>query len=149
MLLLGLGNSVGFGIMIAYLNLLSAKFDRSLQFTQFVVFINAIPIIGRFINATFLITKVHYIRIFHVMLAQIAAYIFLITAMVSADEDIGIPCATAACVIFMFAKSIGEATIVGFMKALPQELIATYGTGTGLSDCFATLVMLMMVNFGI
>ena len=58
-------------------------------------------------------------RIFYVMLAQILAYIFLIIAMVSADDDVGIPCATLACIIFMTAKSIGEATIVGFMKALP------------------------------
>ena len=83
------------------------------------------------------------------MLAQLAAYLFLIIAMVSGNEDIGIPCATIACIIYMFAKSIGEATIVGFLKALPQELIATYGTGTGLSDCLATGIMMSMVNFGI
>ena len=38
---------------------------------------------------------------------------------------------------------------MGYLKALPQELIATYGMGTGLSSCVSTGVMLSMVNFGI
>ena len=84
------------------------------------------------------------------MVAQIVAYIFLIVAMIAGDNStVAMPCATSACIIFMFCRSIGEATIVGFMKALPQELIATYGTGTGLSDCIATGVILTMINFGI
>ena len=61
----------------------------------------------------------HYYRIFNVMIAQFVAYLFLIISMVKGDEDVGIPCATIAAIIFMFAKAIGEATIVGFMKALP------------------------------
>ena len=149
MLMLGIGNSVGYGVMIAYLQMISAKNDRTLQFTQFVVFIQAVPIIGRFINATFLIKKVHYLRIFQVMIGQLFAYLLLIIAMIAGSSPIAMPLATSACIIFMFCRAIGESTIVGFMKALPQELIATYGTGTGLSDCFATGVMLTMVNFGI
>ena len=53
------------------------------------------------------------------MLAQILAYTFLLVAMIKPNDDVGIPCATAACLLYMFAKTIGEATIVGFMKALP------------------------------
>ena len=138
--MLGLGNSFAFGIMLAYLNLLSAKFDRSLQYVQFVVFIQAVPIVARFLNATFFIRTAHYIRLFNVVIMQLISYFLLIISMIFFDEDIGILTATAATVIFAFAKVIGEATIVGFLKALPQELIATYGMGTGLSDCFSTCI---------
>ena len=69
--------------------------------------------------------------------------------MIAGDSSAAMPCATIACIIFMFCRATGEATIVGFMKALPQELIATYGTGTGLSDCIATGVILTMINFGV
>lgn len=140
MLLLGFGNSCGYGIMITYLLMLSSKFDRNLQYVQFVVFIQAVPIIGRFLNATYFIQTAHYIRLFNVIIMQVVAYLLLIVSMVCFDEDVGMLSATAACVLFAFARAIGEATIVGYLKALPQELIATYGMGSGLSDCFLTCV---------
>ena len=68
--------------------------------------------------------------------------------MIYPTEDLGCNLATCSLVSFMFAKAVGEATLVGYLKALPQELIATYGMGTGLSDCIATLVMMMAINFG-
>lgn len=103
MLLLGMGNSIGYGVMIAYLNMLSAKFDRSLQFYQFVVFIQAVPIIARFVNASFFIKTIHYLRLFLVIMVQLLAYILLIIAFVKPDDDVGIPCATFACVLYLFA----------------------------------------------
>jgi len=68
--------------------------------------------------------------------------------MVYASENVGCNLATLALIIFAFCKAVGEATLVGYMKALPQELIATYGMGTGLSDAIATGVMMMGINFG-
>ena len=68
--------------------------------------------------------------------------------MVYATENVGCNLATIALVLFAFCKAVGEATLVGYMKALPQELIATYGMGTGLSDALATGVMMMGINFG-
>ena len=142
MLLLGIGNSVGWGVMIAYLQLLSAKFDRTLQFTRFVVFVQAVPIIGRCLNATYWITIPHYIRMFYVVCFQCVSYGLLITTMIIPTETYGCNVATIAVTLFTFARVVGEATIVGYMKALPQELIATYGLGTGISDMLATCIML-------
>jgi len=56
MLFLGIANSTGYGIILAYLYLLSARWDRTLQYTQLIVFIQAVPIIGRFLNASYFLT---------------------------------------------------------------------------------------------
>ena len=68
MLFLGIANSAGYGIILAYLYLLSARWDRQLQYTQLIVFVQAVPIIGRFLNASYFITVQHYIRLFIVVL---------------------------------------------------------------------------------
>lgn len=62
---------------------------------------------------------------------------------------IGIPCASFSAILFQSAKTIGESTIVGYIKAIPQELICTFGTGTGIGDLFNTLTTLAIVHYGI
>ena len=78
----------------------------------------------------------HDLRMFYVSLSQICAYCLLFAAIVYPDELIGIPCASASAIIFQSSRAIGEATIVGYIKAIPQELICTFGTGTGIGDLF-------------
>lgn len=56
---------------------------------------------------------------FYVSLFMVIAYCFLAAAIVFPDDSIGIPCASFASLIFQATRAIGEATIVGFMKAIP------------------------------
>ena len=51
MLFIGFINNVGLGVMLAFLNQLSSNFDRNLQFAQFTVAVNAVPILARVMNA--------------------------------------------------------------------------------------------------
>ena len=75
-------------------------------------------------------------RLFYVSLFMIIAYCILYAAIMFPDEEVGIPCASLAALIFQGSRSIGEATIVGYIKAIPQELVPAFGTGTGLGDAF-------------
>ena len=52
------------------------------------------------------------------------------------EEAVGITCASISALFFQGARAIGEATVVGYIKAIPQELVCTFGTGTGLGDVF-------------
>ena len=70
-------------------------------------------------------------------------------AIVFPDESVGIPAASISTLIFSASRAIGESTVVGYVKAVPQELICTYGTGTGLGDLFQTLTTLMILNYGL
>ena len=65
------------------------------------------------------------------------------------NESIGIPCASLAALLMQASRAIGEATVVGYIKAIPQELVPAFGTGTGLGDGFQTLTTLAILHFGI
>ena len=104
------------------------------------VAVQAMPILARMYNANYLIQKPHDIRLFYVCMFQALAYSLLACAIVYPTESFGIPCASLAALIFQASRAIGEATIVGYIKAIPQELICTFGTGTGIGDMFQTVV---------
>ena len=58
-------------------------------------------------------------RVFLVSCFFIISYMLLAFAVFFPDETIGIPMASLAVIIYSFARSIGEATIVGYIKAIP------------------------------
>ena len=136
MFFLGFINNLGYGVIVAYLMFLSNKFERNLQFTQFMVAVNAMPILARMFNANYLITTPHILRIFYCCLIQIIAYCLLYIAIMFPNESVGIPVTSLAALIFQMARATGESTIMGYMKGIPQELVPIFGTGTGLGDTF-------------
>ena len=118
MLLIGFINNVGFGVMIAFLTKLSQMFDRNLQCAQFLVAVQAMPILARMFNSNYLIQTPHDLRLFYVSLFQVIAYCILSMAIMFPTESV-IPCASIAALIFQASRAIGESTIVGYIKAIP------------------------------
>lgn len=55
MLCIGLINNLGFGIAISFQSALASKWERNMQFAQFMVAVQAMPILARMINANYLI----------------------------------------------------------------------------------------------
>jgi len=47
------------------------------------------------------------------------------------------------------AKSLGTATIIGYIKAVPQEMIVTFCSGMGASSFFASFTTLVFIEFGL
>ena len=81
--------------------------------------VQAVPILARCMNAYYFIQIAHDIRVFIVACLFIVSYIILAFAFTFPDETIGIPFASLAVIIYAFARSIGEATIMGYIKAIP------------------------------
>jgi len=77
------------------------------------------PIMARMWNASSLIRTPHQVRLFYVSLAQIIAYMILYAAVMFPSESVGIPLASFAALLFQASRCIGEATVVGYMKAIP------------------------------
>ena len=86
MLAIGCINNVGFGVIISYQATLASKFDRNMQFAQFMVAIQAMPILARMFNANYLIQTPHDLRLFYVSLFQMIAFCFLFVAIMYPDE---------------------------------------------------------------
>ena len=77
------------------------------------------PILARMYNANYLIQTPHDLRLFYVSLTQMLGYALMACAIVYPDESIGIPSASIAALLFQASRAIGEATIVGYIKAIP------------------------------
>ena len=45
--------------------------------------------------------------------------------------------------------SLGNVTVVGFMKAFPAEVVVGFGSGTGLAGIFGSGLVLAARSFGI
>ena len=66
MLFIGCFNNIGFGVILAYLSQLSSQYNRNLQCAQFVVAVQAMPILARMFNSNYLIQTPHDLRLFYV-----------------------------------------------------------------------------------
>lgn len=77
------------------------------------------PILARMFNANYLIQTPHDLRLFYVSLFQVIAFCLLYVSIIYPDETIGMPCASLAALMFQGTRSIGEATVVGYIKAIP------------------------------
>ena len=100
--MLGIGfiNNVGYGVIIAFLTKLSQMYDRNLQCAQFLVAVQAMPILARMFNANYLINTPHDLRLFYVSLFQVVAYCILYMAIMFPSESVGIPAASMAALFF-------------------------------------------------
>lgn len=96
---------------------------------MFVVFLQTVPIIATIVNALWFISTSHENRLIVASILFIVSYIFIAFSINDHEEKIALPCSVIACLLNQLGRSIGEATILGYLKALPQELIVSYGTG--------------------
>ena len=83
-----------------------------------------------------------------VTLLFVLSYVLLAVTMFFQDDDIALPCGQIALIIHQFARSLGEASFIGYLKAVPQELIVSFGSGTGAADFFGIVTSLVLSEFG-
>jgi ABC-type nitrate/sulfonate/bicarbonate transport system permease component len=126
---IGFINNASIGVMVVYTSNLSAELDRNMEFAMFVVFLQAVPIIARIVNSLWFIGTSHENRLIIACILFICSYIFIAFSLNSKLEDSTLMFAVIACLLNQLGRSIGEATILGYLKALPQELIVAFGTG--------------------
>jgi mannose/fructose/N-acetylgalactosamine-specific phosphotransferase system component IIC len=68
----------------------------------------------------FFIQTSHESRIIVACILFVSSYIAIAFSIhEKQDENISLPAAVAGCVLHQLARSIGEATILGYLKALP------------------------------
>ena len=87
MFYLGFSNNLGFGIMISFAAVLALKYDYPLHFGSFYILIKAVPIVARFIAASWLITFHHTFRMTAVcIIFELSWVIFLIAYLSFRDN---------------------------------------------------------------
>jgi hypothetical protein len=54
-----------------------------------------------------------------------------------------------ACIIHQFGRAVGEATILGYIKAIPQETVITFGTGSGVAVFYQIFTTILLNELGL
>lgn len=81
---------------------------------------------------------------------MLTSYMLLAYSMLAqADNVTGFYWCIAACLCHGCSQAVGEATVMGYLKGLPSDLVMTFGSGTGLSGFFGILTILFLNALGL
>ena len=149
MFLVGLINNIGIGIFVAYTSSLANYFGQNFYFVVFEVGLQAVPILAIIFNSSYLIKVQHQRRLKHVCVLFLASYLTMAYAIFNQKNETSLYFAFAACIIYNFSRWIGEATVMGYIKGIPQELVVPFSSGTGAACYFASITRLMLFEFGL
>ena len=103
---------------------------------------------SRLLSARFLLQVTHGSRLLVASGLMLTSYMLLAYSML-ADNVTGFYWCIAACLCHGCSQAIGEATVMGYLKGLPSDLVMTFGSGTGLSGFFGVLTVLFLNALGL
>jgi CLN3 protein len=112
-------------------------------------FLTALSLIARFINAIFLIRVQHVNRIFANTSLMLFSFLLLAFSLSEFDKLSGFYYCIAASLLIGFSQAFGEATLMGYLKAFPSDLVMTFGSGTGLSGFIDIFTVLFLQAMGV
>lgn len=148
MFLVGLVNNIGVGVLVSFTSELADKHNFNYNFAMFVVFLNAVPILALFLNAYLLIQTSHQKRVLGVSAIFFLSYVLLAAALWWQLMSFSVTLAVLSVVLHRLASSIGEATVLGYIKSVPQEMVVTFSSGTGASFFVETVSSLLFSYLG-
>ena len=105
--------------------------------------------LARYINSQFLIRVAHSNRILANTILMLLSFMLLAMSLANFLSIEGLYWCIVACIFHGFAQAFGEATIMGYLKGLPSEMVQTFGSGTGLSGFTGVLTVLFLQALGV
>lgn len=76
---------------------------------------------------------------------MLLSFLLLALAMLRFESSFeGFQLCIFACLFHGFTQAFGEATLMGYLKGLPSDLVMTFGSGTGLSGFAGVFTVLIL-----
>ena len=82
-------------------------------------------------------------------LLSIAAYCLLGISMIHKDEEYAFELCLLSCSLHGIAHAFGESVLLGFFKFFPSDAVYMFATGTGFSELFSLVFVLLVLNIGV
>jgi hypothetical protein len=79
---------------------------------------------------------------------MLLSYLLLAFSLMESTMVSGFYWSLVSCCLHGLSQSLGEATIMGYLKALPSDLVQTFGSGTGLSGFAGIFAILILQGLG-
>ena len=134
MIFIGIANFVHWEVFLAFTHILYRKHYEVEAYGMFKVLTYGLISLFTIAHAKFMVTTEHAERLVITRHLQIAGYVPFILAWLLQDYTLGIVLASFASLIQAFALIYGECTVLGFFKAIPQEMITTYSQGKMIAE---------------
>lgn len=109
-------------------NEMATFFNREQLIGMFFFGLEVIDFIVRTVNSTFLLQIPHFKKILFISAVFVVSVALLICSRVYNAFWLSI----VACVTTGLATSLGDSTIIGFVKALNPDFFSGYSSGTGM-----------------
>ena len=112
-------------------------------------FQQAISALARFANAMFFVRVPHATRLLVNTMLMLISFLLLTFSLMEFELITGFYWSIIATIVHQFSQAFGEATIMGYLKGLPSDLVMTFGSGTGISGYTGVLTSLFLSALGI
>jgi len=111
--------------------------------------LTAIAAVTRFVNALGFLRTSHASRLLGNTALMLLSFLLLALSYLEFDHITGFYWCIVACLCHGCSQAFGEATLMGYLKGLPSELVQTFGSGTGLSGFTGVLSVLFLSALGV
>ena len=135
LLILGLFNNFGYVLINSSAQQLADHFDESSFMPFFTTSLTFLGIVTSYVNSSYLLKIPHLNKIKAMVTLCALAYI-LVGLSNLIDSKFGFFLALLGSVIMGISGTLGEQTILGFLKGFAPELISGWGSGTGFAGVF-------------
>jgi len=70
-------------------------------------------------------------------------------SMIHKDEEFAFELCLLSCSLHGIAHAFGESVLLGFFKFFPSDAVYMFATGTGFSELFSLVFVLLVLNIGV
>jgi hypothetical protein len=77
------------------------------------------------------------------------AYLLLVVSIFYYEDEYAFEVCVLTCLLHGAAHAFGESVLIGFFKFFPSDAIYIFSSGTGFSDVFAIIMIMVFNNVGI
>lgn len=105
--------------------------------------------LAKFLNASYFLRVEHTKRIHGIAFITTVSYLLVAYCVYNSDHVSSFWLSLIGTLGIGFSCGMGESTTLGYIKALPSELVGFYGSGTGGSGILGAGVVLALAFIGI
>jgi len=143
LIVLGLLNNFGYVLINSSAQQLAAEFDQKSLMPFFTTSLTFLGICTSFVNSKYLIKIKHLTKIRAMVLLCSLSYLCVGLSYLIKNQ-FGFSLSLLGAIIMGISGTLGEQTILGFLKGFAPELIAGWASGTGFAGVFGAGVNFLL-----
>eukprot|EP00347_Sterkiella_histriomuscorum_P003731 403363162 len=145
---LGMFTYLGWSTVTSYSNNIATTFNKDHLFFEVYIAMNFFMAFMRIAHILFMFSISYHVKIWLFTLISMCAFILMGISILNKDEEYAFYLCLVSCSLHGIAHAFGESVLLGFFKFFPSDAVCMFATGTGFSDIFALMFILLFLNLG-